>query len=99
MVKRSFIVGVAVMFALVLAAQGWAEEADEAAKTEEVEKININTATAKELAKLKRIGPKYAERIIEYREQTPFEKPEDIMKVRGVGKKTFEANKDVIVVE
>jgi len=33
------------------------------------QKININTATVKELVKLKRIGPKYAERIIKYREE------------------------------
>jgi competence protein ComEA len=53
-----------------------------------------------ELIELDRIGPKYAERIIEYREKVaPFEKPEDIMKVKGIGKKTYEANKDRITVE
>ncbi len=67
---------------------------------EEVEKININEASVEELAKLKRIGPKYSARIVEYREKNgPFEKPEDIMKVKGIGKKTYEANKDRIVVE
>ena len=63
-------------------------------------KININTAVKEELIELDRIGPKYAERIIEYREKVaPFEKPEDIMKVKGIGEKTYEANKDRIVVE
>ena len=70
------------------------------AGAEEGKKININTAVKEELIELDRIGPKYAERIIEYREKVaPFEKPEDIMKVKGVGKKTYEANKDSIVVE
>jgi competence protein ComEA len=65
-----------------------------------MDKVNINTATPEELATLDRIGPKYAQRIIEYRETvSPFETPEDIMKVKGIGKKTFEANKDRIVVK
>jgi len=42
---------------------------------------------------------KYAERIVEYREKVgPFLTPEDIMKVKGIGEKTWEANKDKISV-
>ncbi|MBN1829384.1 MAG: helix-hairpin-helix domain-containing protein [Deltaproteobacteria bacterium] len=60
--------------------------------------ININTAPVEELVKLKRIGPSYAQRIVDYRKtQGPFKKPEDIMKVQGIGMKTLEANKDRIV--
>jgi competence protein ComEA len=67
---------------------------------EEAEMVNINTASAGELEKLYRVGPAYAVRIIEYREENgPFEKPEDIMKVHGIGPKTFERNKDRITVE
>jgi len=64
------------------------------------EKINLNTATVGELTKLKRIGPAYAQRIIDYREKHgPFERIEDLMKVKGIGPKTFNANKDMITVE
>lgn len=62
-------------------------------------KVNINTASAEELTTLKRVGPSYAKRIIDYREQNgPFEKPQDIMKVPGIGEKTWEANSDLITV-
>ena len=67
---------------------------------QEAEKININKASAVELTQLKRIGPKLSERIVEYREKHgPFERPEDIMQVRGIGPKTFELNKDRITTE
>jgi competence protein ComEA len=67
---------------------------------EDTGKININTASVKEIAKLEKIGPSYAERIVQYRkEHGPFEKPEDLMKVKGIGPKTFELNKDKISVD
>ena len=67
---------------------------------EDSQKININTASAEELLQLKGIGEKKAALIIEFREkQGPFELPEDLMKVPGIGTKTFEANKEQIEVE
>ena len=67
---------------------------------ESTETININTANIEELTQLNRVGEKYAERIVAYRtENGPFEAPEDIMLVAGIGEKTFEANKDRIVVK
>lgn len=76
---------------------------DASASTANVEEqasglININTADAAELMKLKGVGEKTAEKIIEYRAQTPFEKPEDIMNVKGIGEKKFEDIKDHICV-
>jgi competence protein ComEA len=67
---------------------------------EDFKKININTASADELKDLKGIGEKKAAAIIEFRETNGnFKQPEDIMKVPGIGPKTFNANKDRIVVE
>jgi len=64
------------------------------------EKVNINTASVKELATLQKIGPKYSQRIIDYRNSMgPFKAPEDIMKVKGISIKTFEMNKERIVVK
>lgn len=63
-------------------------------------KININTATAKELEELPGIGPTLANRIVSYREKNgPFKSIEDLMKVSGIGEKRFESIKDLIVVE
>jgi competence protein ComEA len=65
-----------------------------------VEKVNINKASVEEISKLEKIGPSYAERIVQYRkEHGPFEKPEDLMKVKGIGPKTFELNKNRISVD
>ena len=53
--------------------------------------ININTATSEELQTLKGIGPKTADKIIEYRQNNgAFKTIEDIQNVRGIGAKTFE---------
>ena len=62
-------------------------------------KININAATQKELATLKYVGDKIAHRIIEYRKAHPFKAPEDIMNVKGVGQKAFDANKHLIIIK
>ncbi len=66
----------------------------------ESEKININTASVEELVELDRIGPKYAQRIVAYREKHgDFENPENIMDVKSIGPKVFKANKDRIAVK
>jgi competence protein ComEA len=87
--KRWVFALVAVMFMVALAPALHAEEG----------KVNINEATLEELSQLKNVGPGYAQRIVEYREQNgAFEKPEDITKVKGIGQKTWELNKERIIV-
>ena len=64
-----------------------------------LQQVNINEADADTLATLKGIGKDRALKIIEFREQNgPFQKPEDIMKVKGIGQKIFEQNKDFITI-
>jgi competence protein ComEA len=54
-------------------------------------KVNVNTASAEQLALLPRVGPAVAQRILEYREENgKLEAIEDLMLVRGIGEKTFE---------
>jgi competence protein ComEA len=53
-------------------------------------KININTATAEELEKIKGVGEKTAADIIEYREKNGlFKTITDITKVKGIGEKSL----------
>ena len=61
--------------------------------------LDINTATAEELAGLPGIGEALAERIVAYRtEHGPFTSPEEIMEVSGIGPGKFEGLKDRITV-
>ena len=53
-------------------------------------KVDLNTATIEQLHTLKGIGDKKAVAIVEYRKEHNFTKIEDIMKVKGIGKKMFE---------
>jgi competence protein ComEA len=62
-------------------------------------RVNINTAPAAELETLPRIGPKVAQRIVDYRTKNGnFKKVEEIMKVQGIGEKVYDQIKDLITV-
>lgn len=52
--------------------------------------VNLNTATASQLDVLPGVGDKAARRIIEYRTKTAFTRTEDLVKVKGFGKKKYE---------
>lgn len=52
--------------------------------------VNLNTADAAQLEALPGIGPRTAQRIIEYRQKNgPFRKIEELMNVQGIGEKSF----------
>ena len=61
------------------------------AKKELLGKLNLNTATEKELSQLPFIGEKKAKAIIELRKQKPLQSLEEIEKVQGVSKKIITA--------
>lgn len=51
--------------------------------------VNLNQATEDELELLPRIGPTRAHAIVEHRRRHPFRKIEDLIRVKGFGRKTF----------
>jgi len=61
-------------------------------------KIYLKTATMEKITKRKGYGQKKALAIIKYRKEYNFTKIEDIMKVKGIGKKLFEKIRDEICV-
>ena len=67
---------------------------------QEAERVNINKASAQELAKLEKVGPKYAVRIVEHRQKYgPFKLTEELMEVPGIGPGTYNKIKDQIIAQ
>lgn len=56
---------------------------------EQDSRININEAGVQELVQLPGIGPSRANAIVAEREKRRFRRIEDIMRVPGIGRKTF----------
>jgi len=81
----------ALFFALALAGMAMAEQAP----------VNINTATAEELAEgLTGVGHARAEAIVAYREENgPFTHIDELVNVSGVGLATVDRNRDRIALE
>jgi len=52
--------------------------------------VNVNTADAKQLSLLPRIGLAVAQRVVDYRKQNgPFKSTDELMLVRGIGEKLY----------
>ncbi|MEO8678288.1 MAG: helix-hairpin-helix domain-containing protein [Vicinamibacterales bacterium] len=70
-----------------------------AAETEKKATLNLNTATQQQLEALPGIGPKTAERILEFRQKNgAFKKVEELMNIKGIGEKGFLKIKPLISV-
>jgi competence protein ComEA len=69
-------------------------------ETAATSRININTASARELEKLPGIGKGLATRIVEHREKYGlFRRPEHLIMVRGISDRRFRTLRDLITVE
>ncbi|HKJ17412.1 MAG TPA: ComEA family DNA-binding protein [Xanthomonadales bacterium] len=75
------------MLTLLIAVSAWAAD-----------QVNINTATAQEIAdSLNGIGLSKAEKIVEYREANgPYQHIDELVNVKGIGLRTVDKNRDAI---
>ncbi len=69
---------------------------EQAPVASEDRRININTADPEELVQLSGIGPTRAQAIVSAREKRRFRRIEDILRVPGIGRKTFARIRDSI---
>jgi competence protein ComEA len=84
---------------LGLAFCGAVRAADAAAPAADGKKVNINQASAEQLANLPRVGVKAAQRIVDFRKANgPFARVEDLMEVKGFGEKRFDQLKPYLAV-
>lgn len=87
--KSLFIALITLM--LAVSSVAFAEEASPAGGAQQAGVVNINDASATQLALLPGVGAKGAQRIVEYRTQHgAFRKTSDLMQVKGIGAKSFE---------
>jgi len=87
------------LVALGLLAGVLASSALAAGKAAPTSKVNLNTASAQQLATLPGVGEKLADRIVEYRQKSGgFRAAEELMNVAGVGEKNFAKLQPYVVV-
>ncbi len=81
--------------------QHWQEFQRELAKSHGLSgPVDLNRARIEDLMRLPKIGEKTARAIVNYREaKGGFKTVNELLLVRGIGKKTFEAIEDLVAVE
>ena len=102
MKNKRFFMYAACMFSLLMLFSPIGNRAAEAGKKPALleGKININTASAKELSMLSGIGKKTAENMIKYRTQNgQFKSTEEIRNIKGIGEKTLDLNRKYLAIE
>lgn len=61
--------------------------------------VNLNMATEAQLQLLPGVGPATAAKIIAYRERHPFRSILHLMRIKGIGRKRFEAMRPYLSIE
>jgi competence protein ComEA len=70
-----------------------------AASTSLEGKLNINEATAAQWELLPGIGPAMAQKLLDYRKQHKFGDLTHVMRIKGIGRKTYEKIKPYLTLE
>lgn len=88
MIGRAVLVAWVLGLGLMLLGPGVAEAGK--SRTQYTGVVNLNDASTEELDRLPGVGRKAAERILEHRKEKPFQRIEELVRVKGFGKKKFE---------
>lgn len=98
---RTLALALALVALIVTAASAPAADNATAAPAAAIVKktVNVNQASIDELARLPRVGPSLAGKIVSHREKNgPFKRAEDLMEVAGIGEKMFSLLKPYVSV-
>ena len=99
MQKHQIIATVIVAFMLALSGPAAAKRKRSRRASPAVKGVcNINTAPLKKLVLLPYVGKSRAGAIIRYRNRHPFRNTRDLMRVKGIGKKTYQTLKPHLTV-
>lgn len=92
-------VGFRCVAALLLTGVLWAAALAGEGKKKPEEPVNLNTATAKELATLPGVGKGIAARIVRHREKSgPFRSVDELVIIRGISRKKLETLRPLVTV-
>jgi competence protein ComEA len=96
---RTFALALGLVALLAGASSALAADTAASAPTPVKKVVNVNTASTDELARLPRVGPSLAGKIVAHRDQNgPFKRAEDLMEVKGIGEKMFASLKPYVSV-
>jgi len=80
----------AMVLGLGVLAPGLAEAGRGRTQTQYSGVVNLNEATPDELDRLPGVGKKAVDRILAHRQKHPFKRVEELVRVKGFGKKKFQ---------
>jgi len=84
---------------LMIAAGLFCASVARAAKQPPSKPLNLNIATADQLAQLPGIGPKTAQAIVDFRKNSgPFRRVEDLLAIRGISRRKLDAIRPYVIV-
>jgi competence protein ComEA len=92
-------VAATMLLALSLLVSGMAQAKPDKGKRSPQGLVNINTATADQIQLLPGLGPSKAKAIIAYRLKRPFKASYELIRVRGIGRKTFRKLRSYLTVK
>jgi competence protein ComEA len=94
--RRALLVAWAMVLGLGVLGPGVAEAGR--SHTQYTGVVNLNEASQEELDRLPGVGGKAAERILAHRQKQPFQRIEELVRVKGFGKKKFEKLKPFLTI-